>query len=311
MNGQLGGSVGLETFLDRTLPEPNHQHEVSALQLAGEISKQLSDYGLFSDEDPMATRVPQITLFTYFCAPKGASEEGLLAAAEFLYVFFLLNDRWDTASAQRQFVAQWSEQIAERYRDRDPTRFLASFRAYQDALVRERQWGTDAFPATLANYSNRKDGRYQWVATDPYTELWELTMGLDLPDACRSWSDPLKHAAVEMTYIANDIGSLARDPPTKNYVGLRMTRGDGLVGALDAAAAEYEHRKALFEQAWRVANTRSPDGNRYVSLLADLTNGNLGATIELTRSPAAVRYDPGHDKARQALTKLPMVPREP
>jgi hypothetical protein len=295
---------GLSTFLRRALVDVN-RHQVSADELGILIELDLVHRRLFTRSETIEKRVPQIAVFTYHCAPAGSSGDALMEAARFLYGFFLLNDHSSGSSDHDGFIDEWLQSLSTKYGASTET-FLASFATYRRSLERETQWESDKLPATLANYTDRRAGRYQWVATSPYIDLWALTSGALVDPDLRPLVDPLKDIAVELTYIANDIGSVARDQTSKNYVWLLLREQpelSGLDDALELAGNIYAQKLSEFRERAELLPPRVRDG-QYLYLLADIIDGNRNATASLARIGSANRYSP---QQHETLNQLPVA----
>lgn len=291
------------------------QHEMSSAALVEFVSHGLDQHGLFSSAERAAKRVPQISVFVAHCAPIAAPRRGLELAAEFLFAFFALNDGWDAmqalfdgardASPGVAFVRAWLSRIRRDYGDR-AQRFVAAFELYLASLVREKRYEAAPNHPTFEEYVDRQHGRYQWVATAPYLALWELALGLELTDAERPSANDLAALTVELTYLANDLGSLARDSSAKNFVTLLSARdalGPDISPAVEATCRIYAEKAARLVAA-RTSLDASSQLARYVELLCNVADGNLRATTLLGRTGAVGRYSPA---ARESLLRLPFV----
>jgi hypothetical protein len=297
------------------LPEP-WRHELSADELVEFIAEALAQNGIFESEETRLKRVPQIAVFVAHCAPRSASASGLRLAAEFLFAFFALNDHWESTRAVlrpastvegpgARWIRAWLERLAAAP-GAHAQRFRAAFERYLQSLQQEHTYeGLPGHP-TFDEYVDVARGRYQWVATAPYIELWELSLGLVLDGPARHRAEPLKALAVELTYLANDIGSLARDKAGKNYVTLLMQRDPSLTtleSAVEASARIYADKaRSLINE--RLAIESGTELARYAEVVCDITDGNLRATTLLARASAEGRYSP---LARECLSKLPLV----
>jgi hypothetical protein len=305
-----------ETLFRGALPQPE-RHEIDAPALAEWIGDALAQRELFPPEDILQKRVPQVVLFTYLCAPRVASRQGLIAAAEFLFIFFLFNDDWEAMgqlldehgarSTDRRvsFVREWLERLEQQHGGR-ASRFLASFRSYQASLGVEHAYGQQPGHPTLDEYLDKLTGRYQWIATSPYIDLWELVEGIDVSDEQRPLTEPLKELAVELVYIANDVGSIARDPHQKNYVRFLLAElgtSATLEQALEETVRVYKRKAHAFvEKASELSSALSM--SPYVDMVAHVTDGNVLATIALAEQGRSGRYSPA---VRTCLASLPLL----
>lgn len=294
----------------RSIPDPR-QHELSAPELAQFVSVSLEKHALFSSELAREKHVPQLTVFTYTCAPRRASAEGLRAAAEFLFVFFLLNDYWVELTKHEphsteappdprlSFISTWLDSLSKRF-ERSPARFLSGFETYRQSLFHEQELLERAVRPSRAEYTNKQNGRYQWVATPPYIDLWELTEGILLPEELRPPCERIKEISVELTYLANDMGSIARDRRGMNFVSiLAAERELSLEEALRETAELYLDQVQLFSRLSE--ELHDEEAQKYVDLLAHVTDGNLRSTLYLASSSASGRYAP---EARALLDQL-------
>src|SRR5262249_33686068 len=140
---------------------------------------------------------------------------------------------------------------------------------------------------TLAEYLDRKSGRYQWVATPPYIDLWEVSERIDVPDDRRALVEPLKILGVELTFLANDLGSIERDADRPNYVRYVAAESRGsLAEAIERTSADYAQRVAEFVEIWRRLPEVGNEGDalgHYADMVAHVTDGNLEATQLLAR----------------------------
>ena len=168
------------------------------------------------------------------------------------------------------------------------------------------RYEAEAGHPTFEEYIDVQRGRYQWVATPPYIELWELALHLELTAAERAAADELKRLAVELTYLANDIGSLPRDPAAKNFVTLLASNRAELHDLNDALAATSQiyREKAESLVAERRRLTSETALGSYAELVCDIADGNLRATTLLARRGSEGRYSPA---ARDVLEALPLV----
>lgn len=295
-------------------PAPWH-HPMSPSALVRFVSEALDAHRIFPSGEHIAKRVPQICVFVAHCAPRVAPQRGLELAAEFLFAFFALNDHWEQmrglfdddapASPAVAFVRGWLDGLS---RDFGPSsaRFRAAFEVYLASLAQEKRYEAAPGHPTFDEYVDVQRGRYQWVATAPYIELWELALGVELSEAQRPAADELKRLAVELTYLANDIGSLARDPAAKNFVTL-LARKRAELRDLDealAATSRIYGEKAEALVAGRLRVTSEASLGRYAELVCDIADGNLRATTLLARRGAEGRYAPA---ARDILRALPSV----
>ncbi|MFZ5896669.1 MAG: terpene synthase family protein [Myxococcota bacterium] len=297
------------------LPKP-WRHAPSADALANWIARSLADNQIFDSQEARQKRVPQITVFVAHCAPVVAPPGTLELAAQFLFAFFLLNDHWESTralirgeSAQAShgvaFVRDWLATLRQTYGAR-AQRFILGFERYLQSLEREKLYEANAGHPTFAEYVDREFGRYQWVATPPYIELWEMSLGIELGEPARRAADDMKALGVELTYIANDIGSLARDQAQKNFVTLLMQE-EPLLTTLDAALARASaiyREKADRLRSARQAQSADTSLGRYAELVCNITDGNLRATTLLAHTGAAARYSPA---ARECLEGLPFT----
>ncbi len=291
------------------------EHQVSAQVLWDWVEQALDAQRLFPNAETRPLRIPQLVVFTYLAAPRGASLATLAAAAEFLFVFFLLNDHWAESGAQLSgvratktpqvaYIEDWQ---ARQRRDFGPRadRLLAAFAEYVEALRAEQRYRASPGHPTLAEYVDRRLGRYQWVGTAPYIELWELALGLELSEQQRAASEPFKRLSVELTYLANDLGSVARDGQQHNYVGLLQVSAAAasLEEAVELTGRLYCDKVAEFQGLAR-ALPRSGSLGRYAAMSADIADGNLRATAALARQGSAGRYSP---LLRARLNELPLI----
>jgi terpene synthase-like protein len=303
--------------LFRQLESSDQQHELGVTELTEWMAAALSDAAIFPAAEVRQKRLAQLVVFTYLAAPKNAPAVGLRWAAEFLFVFFLFNDHWQTSGAlllatppaasnpRLDFVRAWRNRVKSAF-GAESKRFLDAFELYLQSLLVEQTY--DRFPEqlTLARYIDQRTGRYQWVATSPYIDLWELTSALKLAETERSWCEPLKELAVELTYLANDVGSLGRDRGHKNYVLLSSAAPDDptrLKESLDDALRLYADKV----QSFRTFASQLPDReplHAYATLVARIADGNLRATSLLASQGAAGRYSPW---VRGALESLPLI----
>ena len=288
-------------LFSKALPTP-WPHQGNAPEFAAWISEALETHALFPADEAQSKRLPQLMVFVSQCAPPGASTSGLRLACEFLFAFFLFNDDWaqhganfyDQAPARplstgARYVRAWLQAFCERFGARS-ARFVGAFQQYWQSLCFEQQLRERAQPPTLEEYVDRQRGRYQWVATAPYIELWEVTEGIRLEEHERAQADQLEALGVQLTYLANDIGSLHRDSPGLNYVTLRAQRELGpsaLPELLEATRGDYDARVQAFLE---LAHGTSGELKRYASLVSAIADGNLKATLLLARSGDAGRY---------------------
>jgi terpene synthase-like protein len=292
----------------RALPTP-WLHQEPAPQLAAWISETLAASSLFPAEEAQRKRLPQLMIFVSHCAPPGASSEGLRLACEFLFAFFLFNDDWSahgagffdraptpSLSPGALYVRGWLRAFEARFGARS-ARFIAAFEQYWQSLCFEQTLKARAEPPTFDEYVDRQRGRYQWVATAPYIELWEVAQGIALDEHERPRADALKELGVELSYLANDIGSLRRDQGCGNYVKLRSASTD-LSEQLRQTSADYDARVQRYLE---LASGAQGELLRYVSLVSAITDGNLKATTLLALSGDAGRYAP---EARDCLQRL-------
>ncbi|HYQ14583.1 MAG TPA: hypothetical protein VEQ58_02460, partial [Polyangiaceae bacterium] len=120
--------------------------------------------------------------------------------------------------------------------------------------------------------------------------------------------EPLKQLGVELTYLANDIGSLGRDRLGKNFVTLSCVDPNDpaqLKTALDATLRLYADKVAAFRLLESQLPARAPLAD-YADLVAQISDGNLQATSLLSRQSTALRYAPW---LRDALDSLPLLRR--
>jgi hypothetical protein len=308
-SGQTALEQHRELFA-RALPTP-WPHQMSADELAGWIWEALQSSALFPADEAERKRLPQLMIFVSHCAPSAASAEGLRLACGFLFAFFLFNDDWPKHGAHfkaqepspqlsdgARFVRAWLRAFGERFGAR-ASRFLGAFEQYWQSLGFEQRLKQRPQPPTLEEYVDRERGRYQWVATAPYIELWEVAEGIRLDEHERARADELKALGVELTYLANDIGSLRRDDRAPNYVTLRAAvEGAPAAGLLETVRADYDARVQAFHD---LAQGARGELQRYVSLVSQITDGNLKATLLLARAGDAGRYAP---EARDCLGSL-------
>jgi Terpene synthase family 2, C-terminal metal binding len=287
------------------LPSP-WPHEGSPEELARWISKELASHALFPPAEAESKRLPQLMIFVSHCAPPGASTDALRLACGFLIAFFLFNDDWRRHGARfaepegAPYVKAWLARFEARFGAR-AARFLAAFEQYRQSLFVEQRLRERPERPTLEAYMSREHGRYQWVATAPYIELWEVATELGLREAERASAERLQALGVELTYIANDIGSLRRDHRSPNFVTLLTERYPGLFTLpelLEAARTEYTARARAFDALREGATGELA---RYASLVAAVTDGNLRATLLLARSGDAGRYA---SETRECLESL-------
>lgn len=295
-------------------PEP-WRHALSPSALVQFVSDELKAHRIFPDDQTSSKRVPQISVFVAHCAPRVAPRRGLELAAEFLFAFFALNDDWEqmralfdagpAPSPGVRFVRSWLAGLESDF-GASSGRFLSAFELYLASLVEEKRYETQPGHPTFDEYVDVQRGRYQWVATAPYIELWELALHLELTAAERGAADELKRLAVELTYLANDIGSLPRDPAAKNFVTLLASNRAELRDLDDALAATSRiyREKAESLVAERRRLTSATALQRYADLVCDITDGNLRATTLLARRGPEGRYSPA---ARDVLEALPLV----
>jgi len=301
--------------LEALLPTP-WRHELSADELVEFVADNLGRNRIFESDETRKKRVPQVVVFVAHCAPRSATALGLRLAAEFLFVFFALNDQWEAThavvkpasdpseSAGVRWIRRWRKRLPEEHGAR-AQRFLDAFELYLESLQQEQRYEREPGHPTFEEYVDVERGRYQWVATAPYIELWELSLGLDL-DAWREQADPMKALAVELSYLANDIGSLGRDKPTKNYVRLLMEHDPSLAtleSALESTSKIYADKARSLVDRRRAFPAESTLA-RYAELVCDIADGNLRATTLLARNSAEGRYSP---LARECLSALPLV----
>jgi hypothetical protein len=284
----------------QALPAP-WPHQGSAAELADWIVETIESNALFPAAEARCKRLPQLLIFVSRCAPPGASVDGLRLACGFLFAFFLFNDDFAThgaafdesastpASSGVLYVRNWRRAFAERFGGRS-ARFLSAFERYRRSLAHEQRLKERPHPPTFEEYVDRERGRYQWVATAPYIELWEVVQGIGLEERERAQADQLQVLGVELTYIANDVGSLRRDEPAMSYITLRAARDLGRVSLsarLEATRADYDARvQAFLDRARELRGELS----RYASLVSAITDGNLEATLLLARAGDAGRY---------------------
>ncbi len=301
-------------LFDAAIPNP-HRHELSAPELCDWVLTSLIELDVFPSSEVLQKRVPQVVVFAYQCAPRRASRAGLLAAVEFLFVFFLFNDDWAEASALHtapaseapakvRYIRDWLARVEGDLGKRSG-RFFQAFRAYYESLRIEAGYAARPGHPSFEEYVDRRSGRYQWVATAPYIELWEATEGLHLSSADRVTTDPLKELGVELTYLANDIGSVLRDSEHKNYVRFMQAResGSSIERAIELTEEVYRDKaRAFAELAQRVE--LGSDCARYADLVASVTDGNLRATSLLSRAGSEGRYAPA---VRASLESLPCL----
>ena len=277
------------------------RHALSVPRLAAWIEARLAELQLFPAALAEEKYVPQITVFTSTCAPRVASERGLQHAAEFLFAFFVLNDATrdeesPEVDVRHDFIERWLEGLNQEYGGR-AARFQEAFALYRASLVHERTLELRP-PITWSEYTDRALGRHQWVATAPYLELWELCEGVVVPEEERAACDELKATAVDLTYVANDLGSFGRDGASKNFVSLIADEtGCNREEALRATVEFYVAQAHSFsEQAAALGAARD-----YVDLVACVTDGNLRATTFLATSDREGRYAP---EVRELLEEL-------
>ena len=117
----------------------------------------------------------------------------------------------------------------------------------------------------------------------------------------------MKTLAVELSYIANDIGSLARDQARKNFVTLLAARHEtsDMDESLRLSSGVYAEKAARLKQARELATQVDLDG--YAELVCNIADGNLRATTLLAHSGASGRYSPA---VRDCLVSLPLVSSE-
>lgn len=291
------------------------RHEMSPAELVEFVERSLDAHGLFANAERAAKRVPQISVFVAHCAPVAAPRLGLELAAEFLFAFFALNDQWNemqglfepapSASSGVTFVRSWLARIRSDYAAH-AERFLAAFELYLASLAQEKRYEAEAKPPTLEEYVDRERGRYQWVATAPYLEVWELALGIEVAAVGRPAADELTTLAVELTYLANDIGSIGRDSSVKNYVTLLASQDPTLTDvprAIEATCRIYTE-KAAHLVALRTSLPRGGALARHADLVCNVADGNLRATTLLGTAGAVGRYSPA---ARESLLGLPFV----
>lgn len=283
---------------------PNlERHALSVPRLCSWIDARLAELQLFPAALAEEKYVPQITVFTSLCAPRVASARGLQHAAEFLFAFFVLNDaahgeEAPDVTSRRDFIERWLGELELEYGAR-ATRFKDAFALYRASLVHERLLDERKTPITWSKYTDRNEGRHQWVATAPYLELWELCEGVVVPDEERAACDELKATAVDLTYVANDLGSFGRDGASKNFVSLIADQaGCQRDEALRATVEFYVAQAQSFAEQ---AAALSPATRSYVDLLAWVTDGNLRATSFLATGDREGRYAP---EVRELLEEL-------
>jgi len=295
-----------------------HRHELSAPELAQLIADSLAEKVLFPREETIRKRVPQLVIFTYLCAPRVASRQGLVAAAEFLYIFFLFNDHWAATGAvfveestsmpvdhRVTFVREWLALVRRRFGPK-ADRFLSSFRLYHASLCVEATYADRPGHPTWDEYVDKRTGRYQWVATSPYIDLWELVEGIEVPDAEREATDQLKELGVELTYLANDIGSIQRDSNEKNYIRLLLAKmGSSLPieRGLEEALRIYREKARAFMLSSRDLQSRELLSS-YADMVANVTDGNLLATTLLAESAPSGRYSPAVSGCLESLPRV-------
>ena len=292
-----------------------NRHALSAPSLAQHLSNALAETALFPREKAARKHVPQITLFAYLCAPRVGSARGLITATEFLSIVFLFNDYWpetgkfmldgqgsENSDHRLKFVRSWLEKIERDYGDR-AGRFLEAFRRWHRSLGVEQALLAQPGHPTLEEYVDKDCGRYQWVATPTYMDLWELVEGIEVPEEKRGETEPLKELAVELSYLSNDIGSIDQDGERKNYVRL-MALESGKPGDLEAAIEEtarvYREKAAEFMTKARDLENGSVC-KAYAELVAQIANGNVRVTAFLAEHASFGRYAP---TVRAALDRL-------
>jgi hypothetical protein len=311
-----GSAARIAVSLEALLPKP-WRHELSPTELVVFVQESIAKHALFPSEETRAKRVSQIRVFVAHCAPRHAAREGVELAAEFLFAFFLLNDHWQAmqgllagdanANAGTRFVRDWLQRVRDGFGHRSE-RFTRAFDMYLKSLQHEQRYATGLAPS-FEEYVDKDQGRYQWVATAPYIELWELTLGIELSPSARVLAEELKQLSVELTYIANDIGSLARDEARKNYVTL-LAKRDGLADlndALRAAVSVYERKATALAQRRDALAKSDAALPRYAELTCNIADGNLRATTLLAYAGSSGRYSP---QVRDCLAQLPLVSSE-
>lgn len=307
----------LSASLVPLLPKP-WRHAMSPGALVEFVRDALSKHRIFPSNETLAKRVPQISVFVAHCAPRAAPQRGLELAAEFLFAFFALNDDWEQMRALFEdgparspavvFVRSWLAGLGRDFGDR-AGRFLSAFELYLASLQQEKLYEAEPGHPTFDEYVDVRSGRFQWVATAPYIELWELALHLELSEPERAAADQIKALAVELTYLANDVGSLARDPAAKNFVTLLAAKHPEfreLDQALALTSRIYREKAEALVAARRRPSPESALG-RYAALVCDITDGNLRATTLLARTGSEGRYSPA---ARESLASLPLVSSE-
>lgn len=286
-------------FYSQTIFNPT-AHAWPAPEFALWITEDLEREQLFPADRAQRSHVPQLTVFTYFCAPRNPSREGLQAAVRFLYIFFLFNDYWEQVSQdlepsyarQRDFIAHWPQEIREQW-GQSSAFLLESFEKYRQALYHEQELEKRPEPISLQEYQDRERGRFQWVGTPPYIDLWEVTEGLVLTEEQRALTAPLRAWGIELTYIANDLGSMRRDPKEKNFISL-LSKEEGLSipEAIRAASQIYQQKAQEFlllaHKLWN--DTQEPKLRAYLDMVAHVTDGNLLATTMLASVGGSGRY---------------------
>jgi len=292
-----------------------NRHALSAPALAQHLSDALAEAALFPPEKAARKHVPQITLFAYLCAPGAGSARGLITATEFLSIVFLFNDYWpetgkfmlegkasESDDHRLEFVRSWLKKIERDYGARSG-RFLEAFRRWHRSLGVEQALLAQPGHPTLEEYVDKLCGRYQWVATPTYMDLWELVEGIAVPEEKREVTEPLKELAVELSYLANDIGSIDQDGERKNYVrlmALQSGRVTDLDAAIEATARVYREKAAEFVTKARDLENGSPC-KAYADLVAQIANGNVRVTAFLAEHASFGRYAP---TVRSALDGL-------
>ncbi|MGP3690307.1 terpene synthase family protein [Streptomyces sp. IBSNAI002] len=264
------------------------------------------------DQDPSrhASTVFAAATFDFHCAPRDAALQQNLIASRYLVLFLAVDD--STAEEKAVLAGQLTAGRAPtpggcgtallpllgalREQGLATERLLAEITGLATAMAREAHVtpASETLDQLLAL-------RHTTIGTLPYITLWRTLLGLAVP-APGAPVEPVVDDAIEATYLANDLASLARDgdadpadsPATSNSVLVRAMfsvrsahaaddRGElppeAVAGALDTTVARYA------TVARRVEAAEGDLGQ----LLRGIVEGNLEATSHLVdaRYPGA------------------------
>lgn len=290
------------------------------------------------DVEESARRALIASTFAYFCSPPDATESrashvsgnplcGYYLAAQFVFLFLIIDESSSAAecACYRDLVRAFinGEEIhVDEVRAQTVLQFLRNLRQYSNDMspflgrlnefcaysVAELEVSRAAID--LAKFAELRE---VLIAVTIYSALWEAIGGLVLSRDERELALPLHRKACELQWIANDLGSLARDSgqwvqasrdreDVNLVLVLAREQGLSIQAARERVVRRHNQLVGEFDDEYR-RRCLVADGDlrRYLDGIPRSVNGNRAATIYLN----SVRFS-----AEPALALLCQV-REP